>query len=204
MSETVNGIDASHYQSSVDWGEVAGDGIDFVSIKATQGSTPYSYSSYYTDNIQPARSAGLIAGGFHFFTGGESGKDQANQFLSVANPQRGDLLPMLDLEQTNGAGGSEIAQEALSWLQTVEAAVGGKPFLYTTASFFSQIGNPTGFEDYPLWVAEYGVTSPNLPQGWTEYTIWQHSESGSVTGISGAVDLDLFNGSKSHLKRFRV
>lgn len=85
--------------------------------------------------------------------------------MQVAKPQAGDLLPMLDLEQSSGASGSEVASGAFAWLKTVEEAIGQKPFLYTTASFFSEIGNPSGFENYPLWVAEYGVSSPTLPAG---------------------------------------
>ena len=111
---------------------------------------------------------------------------------------------MLDLEQTHGASGSQVSEGALKWLDIVEKAVGQKPFIYTTASFFSQIGNPKGFEDYPLWVAEYGVSKPRLPNGWTLYTIWQHSQSGQVHGISGNVDLDSFNGPQSTLEIFRV
>lgn len=197
------GIDISHFQGEVNWNELISEGLDFVAIKATQG-TEYSQSSYYTDNINNARSAGLIAGGYHFFTGNENGADQAKYFLQVANPQPGDLLPMLDLEQTNGASGNVIASEALDWLTTVEKAINQKPFLYTTASFFSEIGNPSGFENYPLWVAEYGVSSPTLPAGWSLYTIWQHSQSGQVSGISGDVDMDSFNGSSSVLEKFRI
>ena len=197
------GIDISYFQGVVDWNALKSDGMDFIAIKASQG-TGYSQSSYYTDNIGKARSAGLIAGGYHFFTGNENGVDQAKYFLQVANPQKGDLLPMLDLETSNGASGNEVASGALAWLKTVEDAIGQKPFVYTTASFFAEIGNPSGFEDYPLWVAEYGVSVPKNPHGWSLHTIWQHSPSGKVSGISGDVDLDSFNGSASTLEIFRV
>lgn len=198
------GIDVSHFQGDVDWNKVAAGGQSFVSIKATQGQSGYSAASYYTDNIEKAREAGLISGGYHFFSGGDDGKAQADYFLSVAKPKSGDLLPMLDLEDTNGASASMIVEEALAWLSAVENAVGKKPFLYTTASFFAGIGNPSGFEDYPLWVANYGVSKPHMPQGWKIYTIWQHSQSGSCNGVSGNVDMDSFNGPRSTLDVFRV
>jgi len=197
------GVDISHFQGEVDWSALKSGGLDFVAIKASQG-TGYSQSSYYTENINKARAAGLIVGGYHFFTGTENGADQAKYFLQVAKPQAGDLLPMLDLEQSSGASGNEVASGALAWLKTVEEAIGQKPFIYTTKSFFAEIGNPSGFEDYPLWVAEYGVSTPKLPSGWSLHTIWQHSQSGQVSGISGDVDLDSFNGSSSTLDIFRV
>ena len=197
------GVDVSHFQGDVDWPKLKTGGQRFVSIKATQG-TSYSASSYYTDNIGKARSAGLIAGGYHFYSGTHDGTAQAEYFLKVTDPQKGDLLPMLDLEEDGGASAEQVATGALAWIDTVEKATGRKPFLYTTASFFAKIGNPKGFEDCPLWVAEYGVTKPKLPVGWTLYTIWQYSQSGTVSGVTGSVDMDNFNGSAATLEKFRL
>ena len=132
------------------------------------------------------------------------GADQANYFLEIAKPQQGDLLPMLDLEGDGGASPEQVASGALAWVNTVEKATGRKPFLYTTASFFAKIGNPKGFEECPLWVAEYGVTKPKLPAAWTLYTIWQYSQNGSVSGVTGDVDMDNFNGSAETLEKFRL
>ena len=98
------GVDLSHFQGNVDFPKLKSGGQSFVSIKATQG-TSYSAASYYTDNITKARGAGLISGGYHFFSGTHDGAEQANYFLKVAEPQKGDLLPMLDLEDDGGASG---------------------------------------------------------------------------------------------------
>jgi hypothetical protein len=38
-----------------------------------------------------------------------------------------------------------------------------------------------------------------MPSGWTSWKAWQWSDSGSVPGISGHVDLDLFNGDEAAL-----
>ncbi|WP_390911805.1 GH25 family lysozyme [Pseudosulfitobacter sp. SM2401] len=197
------GVDVSHFQGTVDFAKLKSGGQSFVSIKATQG-THYSSASYYTDNIDKARKTGLISGGYHFYSGTLDGADQANYFLEIAKPQKGDLLPMLDLEGDGGASPEQVASGALAWVDTVEKATGRKPFLYTTASFFAKIGNPKGFEECPLWVAEYGVTKPKLPAAWTLYTIWQYSQNGSVSGVTGDVDMDNFNGSAETLEKFRL
>ncbi|WP_419909046.1 glycoside hydrolase family 25 protein [Hoeflea sp.] len=202
--EPVTGIDVSRYQGTVDWKQVQGSGVRFAAIKATEGAADYPYSDYYTQNAELARQAGLAVGGYHFFNPNADGKTQANYFLQVVQPKPGDLLPMLDLEQTGSASGAQIADGAQAWLETVRAATGRKPLLYTTAGFWSQIGSPAGFDNYPLWVAEYGVNQPHLPQGWSNYTIWQHSQSGKVAGIEGPVDLDLFSGAPEALKSIRL
>ena len=51
---------------------------------------------------------------------------------------------------------------------------------------------------YPLWIAHWtSAGAPAVPAGnWagSGWTFWQHSSTGTVPGISGAVDLDRFNG----------
>ena len=40
------------------------------------------------------------------------------------------------------------------------------------------------FSGDPLWIADYGVSSPAIPPGWPGYTFWQSSDSGSVNDIA--------------------
>lgn len=70
---------------------------------------------------------------------------------------------------------------------------------YHFYSYWNSLGT-SAFGRYPLWVAEYGVSSPKLPSGWTGWTFWQYSETGTVAGVSGAVDLDVFSGSLADLQ----
>jgi hypothetical protein len=53
--------------------------------------------------------------------------------------------------------------------------------------------------DYRLWLAQYGP-KPVLPKGYKSLWLWQYSESGTVPGIDGNVDLNAFNGSEADLK----
>jgi len=54
----------------------------------------------------------------------------------------------------------------------------------------------TAFGKYPLWIADYGVSQPLIPAGWTKMTMWQYSDS------NGALDLDRFQGTLAELKTF--
>ena len=46
--------------------------------------------------------------------------------------------------------------------------------------------NASALANYPLWVADYRSSL-----GYTgQYGMWQYSGSGTVSGITGAVDLD--------------
>ena len=59
---------------------------------------------------------------------------------------------------------------------------------------------PSSLAAYPLWVADYEVDQPSLPQGWTTWLLWQNSEDGTVAGVDGAVDLDEVNGTLADLQ----
>ena len=64
---------------------------------------------------------------------------------------------------------------------------------FTYPYFWEQLGQTTAFRTYPLWIANYGVSEPQLPGGWRSYAIWQYTASGHVPGIPGRVDLDRLN-----------
>ncbi len=189
------GLDVSHFQGTVDWQQVAQAGYAFAFIKATDGIT-------YTDpmfaaNWSGAKAAGLLRGAYHFFEANDDPQQQAENFLNAVTLEPGDLPPVLDVESSATSGQvatATIIQNIAAWLQAVEQATGLTPILYTNSGYWNSLAT-TALSSYPLWVAEYGVTSPTLPLGWTSWTFWQLSQSGQIAGISTAVDLDLFQGS---------
>ena len=77
-----------------------------------------------------------------------------------------------------------------AWLDRVRKVIGVRPFVYTYPYFWEQLGGTTAFRNYPLWIANYGVSEPMLPGGWRRYWIWQYSASGTVDGIPGRTDLN--------------
>src|SRR5258708_13402384 len=74
------------------------------------------------------------------------------------------------------------------------------PIIYTSAGTYPVTS--AAFASYPLWVANYGATCPSMPVGWSQWEFWQTSSTGSVSGITGGVDLDEFNGTLSDLMSF--
>jgi hypothetical protein len=79
---------------------------------------------------------------------------------------------------------------AKAWLERVTKAIGVRPLVYTYPYFWEHLGGTTAFRNYPLWIANYGVSEPMLPGGWRRYWIWQYSASGAVEGIPGRTDLN--------------
>ena len=65
------------------------------------------------------------------------------------------------------------------------------------------------FATYPLWLADYGVSTPQVPKVWTDagktWPFWQYAANGTLAGAPDAhhnVDLDYFNGDEAALKQF--
>jgi lysozyme len=192
----IRGLDVSHYQGTIDWQSVAESGIAFAFIKATQGTT--NFDPHFQANWSGAKAAEVLRGAYHFYEPGVDPHQQAVTFLSAVQPEPGELPPVLDVETPGQA--SEIISGIEVWLSTVEHAIGKIPILYTSPGFWSGLG-VSSFGRYPLWIAEYGVSAPKIPEGWATWTFWQDSENGSVPGIDTPVDLDLFQGTLQDLQQ---
>ena len=192
------GIDVSHWQGTIDWGKVKASGRTFVFAKATEG-IGFEDSSY-DQNKAGAMAAGLHFGAYHFARPGSNNPvTEADWFVNTAKLQHGMLLPVLDLELTGGLGTSGLTGWVKAWLGRVYERTGVRPMIYTSPSFWrSAMGDSRWFADNGytmLWVANWGVTSPSVPGsnwGGRSWTFWQYSDSGSVPGISGRVDVNLY------------
>lgn len=197
----VQGIDVSHYQGEVAWHEVAQAGYAFAFVKATQGIT--SVDPQLEANWNGTSAAGILRGAYHFYEPADDPEQQAEHFLTAVSFGSGALPPTLDIEISGGQSASTICEGIGVWLAKVKDVTGQTPLVYTAPTFWATL-NTARFGEYPLWVAEYGVSSPKIPSGWKSWTFWQHSESGTVSGISGSVDLNLFQGTLAQLHALTV
>jgi lysozyme len=200
----VEGIDVSYYQGTVNWTDVKQAGKLFAIVRVSDG---LNYpDTQFERNWRSTKAAGIIRGTYQFFRPGQDPTRQADLLLSrieaAGGLVPGDLPPVLDIEVTDGQSSATVVQRAKTWLQRVERAIGRKPLVYTAAFMSSVIGS--NLSAYPLWVANWGVTCPLMPTGWTDWKFWQKSSTGRVSGISGNVDLDVFNGSLAELRAFAI
>lgn len=195
----LNGIDVSHHKGQVNWNQVAQAGVVFAFAKATEGTA--FVDKRFATNWQAMRDAGLIRGAFHYFRALQDPHAQADHFLANVAFQPGDLPPALDVESINNKGATheQWVNGVQAWLDHVRQATGRQPVIYTRANFWNnKLSN--AFGAFPLWVAHYEVPNPTLPNGWNQWTFWQHTDKGSVTGVNSAVDQNRFNGTLEQLQ----
>lgn len=181
----IKGIDVSHWQGNVNWKKVANDGVKFVFIKATEG-TSYSKLSYFKEHVPKALAAGLKVGAYHYakFSTVAEAEKEAAYFISSIKGSQLNYPAVLDLEENKGkATKATLTNAALAFLKAVDKA-GYTAMLYTGKSFLENNLDESKLKGYPLWIARY---SSSLGR---DADIWQHSDSGKVNGISGTVDMN--------------
>ncbi|MBL1067980.1 lysozyme [Streptomyces sp. 7-21] len=210
LQSRVPGIDVSHWQGTINWSSVRSAGIQFAWMKATEG-TNYTDPSF-DRNYPAAHAAGVIRGAYHFaLPDRSSGATQANFFASNGGAWSADNLTLpgvLDIEanpygaQCYGLSTSQMRSWITDFYNTYRSRTGRDIVIYTSPSWWNTCtGGWSGMASLsPLWVAHWtSASSPTLPTGFSIWTVWQYTSTGSVSGISGNVDRDWFNGSRDRL-----
>jgi lysozyme len=194
---TLQGVDVSVYQGSVNWADVKAAGQAFAFARVSDGSY---LDTAFAANWAGIKTAGMIRGAYQYFEPAEDPTTQANIVIAaVGSLGPGDLPVVLDMEVTGGQSPATIAANMQTWIDAIETGTGRVPMIYTAEGFWNGSVGGTAFSQNPLWAANWDVTCPTLAEGWTNWLFWQYSDSGSVSGIPSTVDLDEFNGSMSDL-----
>lgn len=199
---TLPGVDVSHWNGPIDWTAVAADGVRFAVMKATEGRN-YDDPTF-AGHLARASANGIIAGGYHFarpdLTQGDA-RAEADHYLAVTALQPGEIVPILDIEQSGGLSVSQLQNWVRHWLERVTARTGVHPMIYSGPYFWrTYMGDTTWFADngYDIyWIPHWGVASPATPAddwGGKSWTIWQWTNCWTVRGITGCVDGDVFKG----------
>ena len=201
---TVKGVDASAYQGEIDWPVLAGEGVDFAFIKATEGSG--FVDPRFADNWRAAQAAGVRVGAYHFFSFDSPGGTQADRFIAAVPATEGMLPPAVDVElygahKKSPPDAETVRAELRVLLDRLEARYGVKPIIYTLESEYARYIQGA-FDDYDLWIRN--VVTPPRVSGWT---FWQYSSRDRLAGYEGPeayIDRNAFYGSHEALEALCV
>lgn len=201
---SIHGIDVSKYQQFIDWQlvrdmKVEDVRIRFAFIKATEGLG--NMDRHFKRNWKKAQDAGIPRGAYHFFLATKSGKAQAQNFIARVDLEKGDLPPVIDVEQTYGVTPQKLRQNVKDFLNALEYNYGVKPIIYTNVDFYNRYLKDS-FDRYPLWVAHYlRRDHPRIERNWS---FWQHNEMGRVDGVLQPVDFNVFNGDSAAFRELLI
>lgn len=190
MANRLDFIDISHWQGVVDFRAVAGNGVLGVIAKATEGTT--YVDPMYVSNRGGALAADLGFAAYHYLRAGDVAA-QMDHFLNITDPPEGARM-VIDYEDPPCR--IEHLIEAVDTLSLV------RPDLQLTCYGASMLTeHATGHSDElgstSLWIARYSSQEPVIAEDvWPFWSAWQFTDKGSIAGISGHVDLNVFNGSR--------
>lgn len=193
--QVFDGIDVSHHQGDINWRKVkqVQPGLDFVYVKCTEGKT-YA-DPIFIRNVRGASEQGYKVGAYHYFRMTSSSHEQYQNFKKQMDKVHLDLIPMVDIEQDDGKPHKQLQDSLRVLLNLLEKAYGKKPMIYGTQRSYNAYCAPE-FNDYPLYIGKYSYSKP-IVIGPSHYTIWQFSETGTINGFAGGVDLCRFHPDKS-------
>jgi MYXO-CTERM domain-containing protein len=202
---TVEGIDVSKWQGAIDWSGVKQAGVVFAIVRASHGTG--TIDEYFDANWKGTKANGIIRGVYQYFEPGQDPVAQAKVLVDMVQAsggfEHGDLPAVIDVETTGGQSASVIMANIHAWIDYVESATQRRPIIYTGSYFWDDHGLDDSLSSYPLWTAHYTSNPcPLTSSAWAKWTFWQYTDSGSVTGIGGHVDRDVFDGTLDDLQQF--
>ena len=179
------GVDISNLNGNVNMNLVKNAGNDFCICRATEGTSGSgSRDQYYHQNIANAKAAGIKTGAYHFSHFADIAKEESElqNFLNFIEDTTPDMV-VLDAE--NSCQG-DVTGLCLDFLDNIAKIA--QPLIYTYPAWLKAHLNKSIMK-YPLWIAEYGVSSPDI-SFYDGYSIWQYTDKGQISGVSGYVDMN--------------
>jgi GH25 family lysozyme M1 (1,4-beta-N-acetylmuramidase) len=205
----VYGVDVSEHQGSITWHKVREDGHKaFAIVKATEGED-YLDPTFDRARIAAIKDAHLVPAAYHFLRprADRHGSKEARFFIQAithAGYGRGWMIPWVDAEVTT-LSPADTCRYTLSFLRLERKKLHVRGGVYTTPSFAAtNYASCAGIDNYPLWVANIGVSRPAAAPPWHRHVIWQYSWTGKVPGIAGDVDVDKLPGGYRALRALQV
>lgn len=192
----VGGIDVSAHNGNINFHDVAKDGVEFVWIKATEGAS--FRDKRFDINHRKSGEAGLKRGAYHFFRFDKDGVEQAINLLETVGNRNLELGVAIDVETSGNPDNIDdsLIKERISAMVDYLNLRGLAPTLYCNKTDYYRY-MADSFPGNSLWICSFSSDPIAAP-----WTFWQHNHKGTVKGVKGAVDLNVFGGSHKEWSDF--
>ena len=194
---TRRGVDVSQYQQEVDWEQVSAAGFDFAFVRiGYRGNTT---GDLYADplaqtHLSGARAAGLDVGVYFYSqaVSPEEAAQEAQWCLTFLEDTDLELPVVYDWEwvgseaRTAQMNRDTLTACAKAFCSAIEAG-GHRSMVYFNSHVSRDLLDLKELTEYPFWFAQYREAM-DFPH---RVDFWQYTETGSVPGIRGKVDINL-------------
>lgn len=197
--ESVLGIDVSSWQGNIDWQQVKEAGIEFAMIRV--GGRGYGESGniyedkYAKTNYEEATAAGIKVG-VYFFSQAitvEEAKEEAAFVLDMVKDWDLQMPIAFDWEclasdyRTVGLDSQVLTDCAKAFCEAVRAE-GYDTMIYFNPEQSRYNMHLEELVNYGFWLAMYS----EMTYEDAKFDMWQYTKEGSVPGIKGNVDINLY------------
>lgn len=195
----IQGMDVARYQGRIDYGKVYASGVHFVYMKSTEGDDYIDPN--FRDNWRAARASGMAHGAYHFMTWCSTAADQARWFVKNVPADQDALPPVLDLEWNHDSSctkkfsKADMLDKIHVMLDAMEKHTGKLPIIYTDITFHRDILEGEHF-DNAFWLRSTAA-EPRERYGNRQWMLWQWTQTGTLNGVVGEVDRNVFYGDEN-------
>ena len=204
MSVGLSGIDVSEHQGTIDWKKVKAAGIDYAMIRAGFGweEIDDQTDASLVQNVTGAKQAGLPFGLYHYSYADtvEEAKKEAEFLLDILeanNIAPSDLSypTAFDIEEPDRLNVSQrrVNTDMVNAFCEIIRDAGYLPMVYASKTVIQDYLYYDEISANNIWMAAW-TSTPNDTEIFDNcfpVDMWQYSESGTVDGINGRVDLNI-------------
>ena len=195
---SIRGIDVSKYQGTIDWKKVAEAGVEYAIIRLGyrgMNEGTLELDPVFEKNMEGAAAAGIKIG-VYFFSQAitkEEAIEEATFVINAVDKYNITYPVIFDTERVatynaraNGLSYEDRTDMCITFCDRI-AAAGYTPMIYANTKYMIMGIDLERLEKYDKWYAVYSdkITFPY------NFQMLQYSESGSIPGIKGNVDLDI-------------
>ena len=199
----LRGIDVSRHQGKIDWNAVKADGVDFAILRVGgryQNSGNIYDDVYFEEYYSGARAAGLKLG-VYFYSQAVSTAEAVEEIEYTLSKLKGKQIDgpiVFDWEtagsdnpdaRSNDVPVSVVCDCAVAFCERVKAA-GYAPMVYMNTYDGYVKYDLSRLAGYDVWYA--GQYNGDYPRFIYDFAMWQYTDRGSVNGIGGRTDMDLW------------
>lgn len=190
------GVDVSTFQGPINWSKVKQSGVTFAIIRCGYGSDyTQQDDNQFIANVRGCRNNGIPFGVYlySYAKTTDMASSEAAHTLRLLN-QAG-LSPLdlsypvyYDLEEGGGSpyiSKSQLLANTKVFCAAISAA-GFTPGVYANTNWWTNYLTSSEYDQWPRWVAQYN----NRCTYGKHYDIWQADSQSSISGITGAVDVN--------------
>ncbi|MBO4338669.1 MAG: glycoside hydrolase family 25 protein [Clostridia bacterium] len=181
------GIDVSTFQGDIDWEKVKKGGTEFAIIRGGYGR--YEKDEKFEKNYKNAKNAGVSVGVYHYSYANtvEKARQEAQFCLSYLKGKKLEYPVAFDIEDKSLLPLSKKLLTDITYAFCDEIEKHGYYVcIYSYKAFLNDKLDMKKLSKFDVWVAQWNdVCTYN-----GNYGMWQYSDNGRISGISGRTDLD--------------